>query len=82
MAFSVQLYIFIYYHTDGQRKIYEHVHFNTLGYQMVYCLKLKTVSMSITEFKSVHMHSKTCGSPKWWALTENEGFTQAEQKSF
>lgn len=81
----MQLYIFIYYDTDGHRhiEIYADVHFNTLGCKTIYCLKLKTVSMHyIREFKSVHIHSKTCGSPKWCTLTENEGFTQAEQKTF
>lgn len=80
---SGQLCIYRYAHTVGHRHMHAYVHFSTLGYKMIHCSELKPASVHyIRKVKSVHIHSKTCGSPKWCALTENEGFTQAQQKSF
>lgn len=83
MVSSGQLWIFIYDHTDGHRHMYAYVHWRGLGYKRIHCLELKLASVHyIRKVKCVHIHFKTCGSPKWCALSENEGFTQAERKSF
>lgn len=50
---------------------------------MTRCLKLKTVSMCyITEFKCVHIHSKTCGSPNGAPLQKMKGLLKLNKNPF
>jgi len=54
-----------------------------VGLQMMHCLKLNTVSTCyITEFKSVRIHSKACGSLNGEPLQKMKGLLQLNKNLF